>query len=54
MFWPFLAATAVGIGLVRLGALTVWVSVLKSMLSLLLTVVLAVGAVITWRRYRSP
>ena len=52
MFWPFLGASAIAIGLIKLGALSVWVSVLKSMLSFVLATVFAVGLLFAWRRYR--
>ena len=48
MFWPFLAASAVSVGLIRLGALSVWVSVLKAILS----VIVAAGFVFAWSMYR--
>ena len=53
MFWPFLAASAVAIALIKLGALAVWVSVLTSMLSLVLAAAFVAGLVYAWRRYRS-
>jgi len=52
MFWPFVAASVVAIALIKLGALSVWVGVLKAILSLVLAAVLAVGLVFAWRRYR--
>jgi hypothetical protein len=33
MFWPFLAATAIGTAFIKLGALSVWVTVLSQALS---------------------
>jgi len=53
MFWPFLAASAVSVGLIRLGALSVWVSVLKAILSLVVAAILAAGFVFAWRKYKS-
>jgi hypothetical protein len=52
MFWPFLAASAVSVGLIRLGALSVWVSVLKAILSVVVAAVLAASFVFAWRRYK--
>jgi hypothetical protein len=52
MFWPFVAASAVALGLVRLGALSVWVSVLKALLALVVAAVLAAGFVFAWSRYK--
>lgn len=48
MFWRFVAASAVAIGLIQLGAMSVWLSVLKAILA----GVLARGLAFVWRRYR--
>ena len=50
-FWPFLGATIIALGLVKLGALAVWVAVLKATLFLILAAVLLVALVCSWRRY---
>lgn len=52
MFWSFLGASAIAIGLIKLGALSVWVAVLKAMLLVVLAAILAVGLAFAWRRYR--
>ena len=52
MFFPFVAAAVVAIALVKLGALSVLVGVLKSILSLVLSLVFVVGLVFAWRRYK--
>jgi len=56
MFWFFLIAVAVVIGLIQLGALSVWVSVLslslKAMLAAILVVALFAGLLFAWRRYK--
>ena len=48
----FVAAAIVAIALIKLGALSVWVGVLKSILSLVLAAAFAVGLVFAWRRYK--
>ena len=52
MFWPFVAASVVAIALIKLGALSVWVAVLKAMLAAVLAAVFAVGLMFAWRRYK--
>ena len=52
MFWAFLIAVAVAIGLIQLGALSVWVTVLKAMLVLVLAVALFVGLLFVWQRFK--
>jgi hypothetical protein len=52
MFWPFLAATTVGIGFFKLGALSVWVSVLSLIIQVLIIALLALGGFTIWQRYR--
>jgi len=55
MFWQFLIAAAIGIGLIQLGAMSVWVSVLsfviKAGLVLFVTVAVCIGGLLLWRRY---
>ena len=56
MFWFFLIAVAVAIGLVQLGALSVWVGVLSLTLKAILLIALAIalfaGLLFVWRRYK--
>ena len=52
MFWNVLLAAAVAISLIQLGALYVWVSVLKAILGVVLAVALCVGLLFLWRRYK--
>ena len=52
MFWKVLLAAAIAIGLIELGALSVWVVVLKAMLVAGLAFALCVGLVFVWRRYK--
>lgn len=58
MFWQFLIAVALIVGLIQLGAMSVWVSVLsavvKAGLVLLVVVAAFVGLRFVWRRYRNP
>ena len=49
MFLPFIAATAIATMLVRLGALSVWVVVLKAMLVVALSAALIFGLLFAWR-----
>ena len=52
MFLPFLAAAAIALGLIRLGALSVWVSVLLLGLKALAAAVIALVGLLLWRLYR--
>jgi len=51
MFWKFLLVLAAAIGLLQLGALSVWVTVLKTALLTTLAVALLAGAYIAWKHY---
>lgn len=48
----FIAATAVAVVLVKLGALSVWVAVLQALLATVLGVALFGALFVIWRRYR--
>jgi len=56
MFWFFLIAVAVAVGLIQLGALSVWVGVLslalKAVLLAALAVALFIGVAFAWKRYK--
>ncbi len=56
MFWYVLLASAIGIGLIELGALSVWVAVLsltlRIMLLLVLGGVLCAVAFFAWQRFK--
>jgi hypothetical protein len=56
--WQLAVATAVALGLIKLGALSVWVSVLsivvKVMLIAIFTTALYCGVSYVWRRYKVP
>jgi len=56
MFLQFLIASAIAVGLIQLGAMSVWVSVLslviKAGLALLVTTPVCVGLWFLWRRYK--
>jgi hypothetical protein len=54
MFWPFLAATAVGIGFFKLGVLSVWVSVLSVIIQILIVALIGLAAFTIWQRYGVP
>jgi len=57
MFWFFLIAVAVAVGLIQLGALSVWVGVLslalKAILLAALAVTLFIGVAFAWKRYKA-
>ena len=52
MFWAFLIAAAIAIGLIQLGAMSVWVTVLKAMLAAVFAVALYAGLRFVWQRYK--
>jgi hypothetical protein len=52
MLFPFLAATTVGIGFFKLGALSVWVSVLSLTIQILIIALLGLAGFTIWQRYR--
>jgi hypothetical protein len=58
MFWKFVIAIAVGIGLMQLGALSVWVGILSVSLKVILALVVLAGlsaaGIVLWRRSKSP
>jgi hypothetical protein len=51
MFFPFLAATIVGAGAVKLGAMSAMVSVLSLALQALILINLIGAAYLLWQRY---
>ena len=55
MFWQFLIAVALIVGLIQLGAMSVWVSVLSTVVKvgavLLVVVAVFVGLRYVWRRF---
>jgi len=57
MFWFFLIAVAIAIGLIQLGALSVWVGVLSLTLKAILLAALAaalfIGVAFAWRHYKA-
>lgn len=53
MFWPFLAFSIVGAGAVKLGAMSVMVSVLTLALEALIIANLLAAAIYLWRRFRN-
>jgi hypothetical protein len=52
MFWPFIAAASVGTAFYKLGALSVWVSVLTHVIQALIIALLALAGFAIWQRYR--
>ncbi len=52
MFFPFVGATAIALGFVQLGALSVWVTVLSLALKLAVTLLVLLSAYMAWDRYR--
>ena len=51
MFWNFLIASAVAAGLIQLGALSVWVSVLSVALQVAIGVIVIGAGIPLWKRY---
>ena len=54
MFLLFVAAILVVFGLIQLGALAVWVAVLKSLLAVAVAVSLVLALALLWRRTKTP
>lgn len=54
MFWPFIAATTVGFGFFKLGALSVWVAVLTVIIQILIIALIGLAGFTIWQRYRVP
>ena len=52
MLWPSIVAIIIAIGLIRLGALSVWLIVFQSLLLAVLGGAICVGLVFLWRRYK--
>jgi hypothetical protein len=53
MFWPFVAVASIAVGLIQLGAMSVWVAIFKAVLAFVFAAVCAVGLLFVWRRYKS-
>ena len=51
MFWKFLIAVALAAGLIQLGALSVWVSVLSLALQVAIGVIVLGAGIALWTRY---
>lgn len=54
MFWGFLLLTGLAFVFVQLGAMSVWVSVLKLGLMVALLLLAVMGIVLLWRRVFAP
>jgi hypothetical protein len=54
MFWGFLLATGLAFVFVQLGAMSVWVSVLRLGLMVALLALAVMGIVLMWRRVFAP
>ena len=50
MFWSFLIVSAIGTGLVRLGAVSVMAAVLSTSLKAALAVIVILAGLLLWRR----
>ena len=51
MFWKYLLVITAIVGLLQLGALSVWVSVLKIVLLAVLAVAILAGLFIAWKHF---
>lgn len=52
MFWVFTAASAVGYSFFKLGAMSVWASVLAIIIQILIVALLVSAGFIVWQRHR--
>ncbi len=52
MFVPFLAATIIGAGAIKFGAMSAMLSVLTIAIQILIITLLALGGFTLWQRYR--
>ncbi len=52
MFWLFITVAIIAIVLIRLGALSVWVTVLSLSLKVLAALTLFGGLLFLWRKFR--
>jgi len=50
MFWTFILIAALGLVFVKLGAYSVWVTILTSGLKLALFVIACIGIALLWRK----
>lgn len=50
MFWVFILVAALGLGLIKLGTYSVWVTVLYGGLQLALLVIVGLTIALIWRR----
>ncbi len=51
MLYPVIAATLIGVSLMKLGAMSVMVKVLSAALNLTLLIIIAGIAYLAWKRY---
>ena len=52
MFWIFLSAVGFSTVLVKLGAMSVWMSVMSTLIKLLAVAAVGLLGVVSWRRFR--
>lgn len=52
MFFPFLGFSAAAIGLIQLGAMSIWIVVLKALLAVVLAVAILLGLGHVWRWHK--
>lgn len=52
MFFPALGIFAAAAALVQLGALSIWVLVLKAMLAVAVAIALLLGVALVWRHHK--
>jgi hypothetical protein len=53
MFWGFLLLTGLGASLVKLGAVSAWVSILSLALKICILIFLGMGILVLWRRLKN-
>jgi hypothetical protein len=52
MFFPFLGISAIALGLIQLGALSIWVLVLKAMLAVTAAIAMLLGLALAWGHHK--
>jgi hypothetical protein len=54
MIWYILLGAAIALGLIKFGAMAVWISVLSGVLQAIVVVAVCAGLWFVWHRYKGP